>query len=176
MLILHNNWWMLPQSCLSSACGMQQFSCFLFSVEVCGLYERYWVKPEDSEVRAGNFVASESFSLECDTLDGVYYCSQEQQFSPVPYFLVWLCKAHSSSSLNWWISLIFPLGLLCKCLTLVKCFLWRRAEERQNDFSCFLISSKCFTSDLSLLLVLIDKPVCKIYHSSLAMNLNTATP
>lgn len=48
------------------------------------------MKSEDSEVRAGDFVASESFSLECNTLDGVYYCSQEQQFSPVPDFLVWL--------------------------------------------------------------------------------------
>lgn len=43
---------------------------------------------EDAEVRAGDFVASESFSLEGDTLHGVYYCSQEQQFSPVPDFLV----------------------------------------------------------------------------------------
>lgn len=35
------------------------------------------MKSEDPEVRAGDSVASESFSLEGDTLDGVYYCSQE---------------------------------------------------------------------------------------------------
>lgn len=58
------------------------------------------MKSEDPEVRAGDSVPSESFSLEGDTLDGVYYCSQEQQFSPVPDFLVALCKAHSSSPPN----------------------------------------------------------------------------
>lgn len=58
------------------------------------------MKSEDAEVREGDFVASESSSLGGDTLDGVYYCSQEQHFSPVPDFLVWLYKAHSCSSPN----------------------------------------------------------------------------
>lgn len=58
------------------------------------------MKSEDAEVRVRDFVASESFSVESDTLHGIYYCSQEQQFSPVPDFLVWLCKAHSFSSPN----------------------------------------------------------------------------